>query len=50
MRWQYNRFNNFTIDGASQNDRFGLGVRGTPGGGSGGGSYDGCREGDAGPP
>ena len=29
---QYNRYNNFTIDGANQNDRFNLrGVRWTPG-------------------
>src|SRR4029079_15405969 len=29
----YNRFNNFTLDGANQNDRFGLSATGgTPGG------------------
>ncbi len=32
---QYNRYNNFTIDGANQNDAFGLaGSNGTPGGAS----------------
>ena len=33
----YNRLNNFTVDGANQNDRFNLGsTGGTPGGGTGG--------------
>ena len=34
---QYNRYNNFTIDGANQNDRFNLGSSGGLPGGAGGG-------------